>query len=281
MVLEPIASSQAVLTEEEKEVGIALIDIGGGTTDIAIFEENIIRYTAVFGIAGRQVTDDVRKVLGIVVSQAERIKREYGHCYEPSIMKDEVIMIPGISGRKPMEITKRHLCQIIQPRMEEIFEFALAEIRRSGYEHRLGAGIVITGGATLIRGADELAQKIFNLPVKIGYPSGISYMGLAPEVESPVYSTSVGLSLYGIDKNKSEFDAMEITTDASVMPKEKPQQVPHPQAAPAVAEPAKPIVNKEHAPADKQPAPAEADKTKTKGNKPSVLNQIKGWLQEL
>ncbi len=198
VVLEPLASSYSVLSEEEKEVGVALIDIGGGTTDIAIFEENIIRYTSVFAIAGKQVTDDVRKGLGIIHSQAERIKREYGHSFMPSILQDEVFMIPGIGGRSPMEVSKSSLCHILQARMEEIFEFANAEIRRSGYASRLGAGVVITGGATLLKGTDELAQEMFGLPVKVGIPAGISYTGLAPEVESPIYSTSVGLALYGL-----------------------------------------------------------------------------------
>jgi len=213
LVLEPLASSKAILSSEEKEVGVALIDIGGGTSDIAIFEENIIRYTSVFAIAGKQVTDDIRKVLGIVVSQAERIKRDYGHCYVPGIMKDEVIMIPGISGRKPLEISKIDLCRIIQPRMEEIFEFAYAEIKKSGFDNRLGAGVVITGGNTLIRGIDELASAVFDKPVKIGYPSGITYSGLAPEVESPVYSTAVGLAVYGLDDEEDDTDTIEIKKD--------------------------------------------------------------------
>ncbi|MFW6232958.1 MAG: cell division protein FtsA, partial [Bacteroidota bacterium] len=201
IVLEPIASSHSVLTSEEKEVGVALVDIGGGTTDVAIFEENIIRYTSVIGIGGRQVTDDIRKGLGVIVNQAEKVKREFGHSHESSILRDDVFMIPGIGGRKPMEIRKSELCRIIQPRMEEIFEFAMAEIRRSGFDQRLGAGVVITGGTTLLQGTDELAQEVYQMPVKIGIPSGITYSGLAPEVESPIYATSVGLALYGM-RNK-------------------------------------------------------------------------------
>lgn len=222
VVLEPLASSQAILTPEEKEVGVCLIDIGGGTTDIAIFEDNIIRFSAVFAIAGKQVTDDIRKVLGIVVSQAERIKREYGHCYMDSILKDDVIMIPGIAGRKPMEISKKQLCSIIQPRMEEIFEFAMAEIHRSGFENKLGAGVVITGGNSLIRGTDELASEIFGMPVKIGYPSGMTYTGLATEVESPVYSTSVGLAIQGLDKEDAE--EIEKIDDSSIDLKAEPNK---------------------------------------------------------
>lgn len=199
VVLEPIASSRALLTDEEKEVGVALIDIGGGTTDIAIFEENVIRFTSIFGIAGKHVTDDIRKGLGIIANQAERIKREYGYCYLPSIAKDEVFMIPGIGGRQPMEVSKSNLCRIIQPRMEELFEFALVELRNSGFADRLGAGVVVTGGTCLLKGTEDLAREVFGMPVKLGIPSGISYSGLAPEVESPVYSTGVGLSLFGID----------------------------------------------------------------------------------
>lgn len=202
IVLEPLASSGAVLTKDEKEVGVALVDIGGGTTDIAIFEEHIIRHASVFGLAGRQVTDDVRKGLGVIVSQAEKVKREYGHSFLPSILKNDVFMIPGIGGRRPMEIRKTDLCEIIQPRMEEIFEFALAEIEKSGYASRLGAGVVITGGTTLLRGTEELAHEIFKMPVKIGIPDGITYSGLAPEIESPIYSTVTGLAIYGLEKER-------------------------------------------------------------------------------
>ncbi len=265
IVLEPLACSQAILTPEEKEVGVALIDIGGGTTDIAIFEENIIRYTAVFGVAGKQVTDDVRKVLGVVVSQAERIKREYGHCFEDSIMKDDVIMIPGIAGRKPMEISKTQLCKIVQPRVEEIFEFALAEIRKSGFEHKLGAGIVLTGGNTLIRGIDELAAAIFNMPVKIGYPSGITYTGLAPEVESPVYSTAVGLAIYGLEGDAGTVEQVDHTLVEKAKEPEKPKK----KIDFFSKETDKTAESSKEKPAD------EEDK------KPSVLKKIKGFFEEL
>ncbi len=120
-----------------------------------------------------------------------------------TIHKDEVFMIPGIGGRKPMEVTKSYLCRIIQPRLEEILEFAFSEIKRSGYAGSLGAGVVITGGTALIRGVEELATEIFSMPVKIGMPKGISYTGLVPEITSPVYSTAVGLALYGIDSNEN------------------------------------------------------------------------------
>ncbi len=204
IVLEPLASSYAILEDDEKEVGVALIDIGGGTTDIAIFEENVIRFTSIFAVAGRQVTDDIRKGLGIVAVEAERLKKEYGHACLESIHNDELFMIPGVGGRRPREISKSDFAKIIQPRMEEIFEIALSEIRRSGYAGSLGAGVVITGGTALLKGTEELAQKVFGMPVKIGIPSGITYSGLGPEVENPIYSTAVGLALYGLKDKKTK-----------------------------------------------------------------------------
>lgn len=199
IVLEPLGSSYAVLDEDEREVGVGLIDIGGGTTDIAVFEDGTIRHTSVIGIAGQMVTNDIRKGLGIIGEQAERIKRDYGYAYGAMILNDESFMIPGIGGRKPMEISKSMLARIIQPRMEEILEFALAEIQRSGYLRHLSAGVVLTGGGSLLRGSAELAQEVLGMPVKIGIPSGFSGGALAPEVESPIYSTGVGLVLRSLD----------------------------------------------------------------------------------
>ncbi len=203
VILEPIASSKSVLLEAEKEIGVAIVDIGGGTTDLAIFHEGIYKFTSVFALAGKHVTDDVRTVLGIVNSQAEKIKRDYGYCYQNSIMKDDVFMVPGIGGRKPMEIKKSQLCEIIEPRMRELFEFALAEIHRSGFADKLGAGVVVTGGTTLLNGTEDLAREVFGMPVKIGIPTNLTYSGLAPEVGSPIYATSVGLALNSIDELKS------------------------------------------------------------------------------
>jgi len=200
VVLQPLASSYAVLEPEEKEVGVALVDIGGGTTDIAVFEEGVVRYTAVFGIAGRQITDDIRRGLGIIAAQAEEIKQRYGHALAESILSDEVFMIPGIGGRKPMEVTKSLLCQIIQPRVEEILEFVMAEIHRAGYLQRLPAGVVLTGGTALLRGIEELAQRLFQMPVKIGFPSARG--GLAAEIAHPMYSTAVGLVLFALEQRK-------------------------------------------------------------------------------
>lgn len=206
VVLEPIASSISVLDEDEKEVGVALIDIGGGTTDIAIFREGILRFTSVIAVAGKKVTDDIQIGLGILKRDAEKIKKEFGHTYKAGIQREEYTMIQGINGREPRNINKQFLCDIIQPRMEEILEFASSEIERSGLIGFLGAGIVLTGGCSLIRGIDDLAADIFGMPIKIGSPSGITYSGLAPEVENPMYSTSVGLALYGLQDQSNNFN---------------------------------------------------------------------------
>ena len=197
MVLEPLASSYAVLDDEEKEVGIALIDVGGGTTDLAVFEERTIRHTAVIGIAGRKVTDDIRKGLGILNDQAERLKREQGCAYIPAVLNNDPIVLPGVGGRAPIEIDRRLLAQIIQPRMEEIFEIVALEIKRSGYSKHLSGGAVLTGGGALIRGTAELARDTLGMPVKIGIPAGFSG-GLVREIENPAYSTAVGLVYYGL-----------------------------------------------------------------------------------
>ncbi len=205
LVLEPLASSRAILTDEEKDVGVAMVDVGGGTTDIAIFKDNIFRFTSIFGIAGQQVTEDIRTALNIVASQAEELKKNHGHTFLNSIIKqDAEIMVPGISGRKPTEINKGSLCFIIQPRMQEIFEFTKLEIEKSGLSGYLGAGVVITGGAVQLQGSEELCDFILQKPVKLGMPSDISMAGLITTVNSPVFSTCVGLALWGLDSNVKE-----------------------------------------------------------------------------
>ncbi|MFH0988714.1 MAG: cell division protein FtsA [bacterium] len=213
MVLEPLASSYAVLDDEEKEIGVALLDIGGGTTDLAVFEERTIRHTAVIGIAGKKVTDDIRKGLGILTDQAERIKQEHGFTYMPALMHNELIILPGIGGRAPLEIDKRLLCQIIQPRMEEILEIASMEIKRSGYSKHLSAGVVLTGGGSLIKGTADLAKEVLGMPVKIGIPSGFG-AGLIHEIENPIYATGVGLVMH-------ELRHKERSSITSAMPESK------------------------------------------------------------
>jgi cell division protein FtsA len=197
MVLEPLASSYAVLDEEEKEVGVALLDIGGGTTDLAVFEDRTIRHTAVIPIAGNQVTNDIRKGLGILTEQAEKLKKEAGFAYFPAILDNEPIVLPGIGGRDPLRVDKTLLCQVIQPRMEEILEIAAMEIKRSGYSKHLSAGVVLTGGGSLIKGTAELAREVLGMPAKIGIPTGFN-AGLVKEIENPIYATGVGLVIHGL-----------------------------------------------------------------------------------
>ncbi len=197
MVLEPLASSYSVLDDDEKEVGIALLDIGGGTTDLAVFEERTIRHTAVIGVAGKKVTDDIRKGLGVLQEQAERLKRDHGCAYMPGVTSDDPISIPAVGGRPPIVIDKRTLTHIIQARMEEILEIAGLEIKRSGYAKHLSGGVVLTGGGALINGTAELARDVLGLPVKIGFPTGFSG-GLVREIENPAYATAVGLVIHAL-----------------------------------------------------------------------------------
>ncbi|RMF52407.1 MAG: cell division protein FtsA, partial [Bacteroidetes bacterium] len=197
LVLEPLGSSFAVLHPDEKEVGVALIDIGGGTTDIAVFEDNTIRHTAVIAIAGNQVTDDIRKGLGVMRDQAERLKCDFGTAIVDLVDEDERIRIPGIGGRPDKTIGRSTLAQIIQPRMEEILEIAAIEIKRSGYMRHLSAGVVITGGGSLIPGTAELATEVLGMETRVGRPMGVAG-GLVEEVSDPKFATAVGLVLYGL-----------------------------------------------------------------------------------
>jgi len=210
VILEPIASSRAVLENDEKEVGVALIDIGGGTTDIAVFKDSVIRHTAIISLGGQKITSDISEGLGILHHQAERLKRDFGHATVESILNEETIMIPGIGGRNPMEVNKSLLARIIGPRLEEIFELCFEELRKSGYIHRLPAGIVLTGGSALLDGADDLAVRIFGMPVKLGIPNGTTFGGFGADIEHPMFSTAVGLLLQNEQSPIKEKQTKEI-----------------------------------------------------------------------
>ncbi|WP_421773856.1 cell division protein FtsA [Gracilimonas sp.] len=197
IILEPLASSYSVLDEEEKEAGVVLVDIGGGTTDVAIFQDNTIRHTAVIAIAGQKVTDDIRLGLSVLDDQAETLKRKHGESYADLIEEDEVITVPGIAGRPPKEITKSILAKIVQARMEEILEIVGIEIKRSGYADSMSAGVVITGGGSLVKNVCPLANEILGLDAKVGIPLGITG-GLKEEVNSPIYATGVGLVMHAL-----------------------------------------------------------------------------------
>lgn len=197
LVLEPLASSYAVLHPDEKEVGVALIDIGGGTTDLAVFEDSTIRHTAVIGVAGNKVTDDIRRGLGVMRDQAEQLKCRFGMALADLVRAEEEITIPGLGGRPEKSIGRSTLAQIIQPRMEEILEIAAIEIKRSGYARHLAAGIVLTGGGSLIPGTAELASEVLGMETRVGTPMGLAG-GLVREVSDPKFATAVGLVLYGL-----------------------------------------------------------------------------------
>jgi cell division protein FtsA len=194
LVLEQLAASEAVLSNDEKALGTALIDIGGGTTDIAVFSEGSIKHTAVIPVGGQYVTSDIATGLRTPVAEAERIKIKYGCAYMPLIPKDEFIEVPSVGGREPREVSRQILGRIIEPRMDEILKMVQKEINRSGCEDILAAGVVLTGGGSILEGTPELAEQIFNMPVRRGLPMDIG--GLSEMVNSPAYATGVGLALF-------------------------------------------------------------------------------------
>ncbi len=195
IVLEQLASSEAVLSAEEKELGVALVDIGGGTTDIAIFIDGAIKHTSVLSLGGNQMTNDIAVGLRTPMAEAEKIKQKYGCCLSSLVGKDETIEVPSVGGRKPRVLSRQLLAEILEPRVQEIFDLVNRELIKSGYEDSIASGVVITGGSTILEGMPELAEQVFNLPVRRGVPANIG--GLIDVVNSPVYATGVGLVVYG------------------------------------------------------------------------------------
>ena len=195
IVLEQLASSEAVLSADEKELGVALVDIGGGTTDIAIFVDGAIKHTSVLSLGGNHLTNDIAVGLRTPMAEAEKIKQKYGCCLASLVGKEETIEVPSVGGRKPRVLSRQLLAEILEPRVEEIFTLVNREIVRSGFEEVIASGVVITGGSTILEGMPELAEQIFNLPVRRGVPQNIG--GLMDVVNSPVYATGVGLVIYG------------------------------------------------------------------------------------
>ncbi len=198
IVLESLASSKAVLTEEERELGVALVDLGGGTTDIAVFSDSTIKHTGVLALGGQNLTNDIAFGLRAPMAAAERIKIRHGCAMVDLVEQDEIIEVPSVGGREPRRLSRRLLAEICQPRMEEVLELVDQELTRSGCKSLIGAGIVLTGGSALIDGCQELGEQIFNLPTRIGYPRNVG--GLKDVVNSPKYATAVGLLCYGAEK---------------------------------------------------------------------------------
>ncbi len=195
IVLEQLASCNSVLTDDEKELGVCLIDIGGGTTDIAIFAEGAIKHTAVIPIAGDQVTNDIAVALRTPTLNAEDIKRKYACALTQLANVDEVIEVPSIGDRAPRKISTQNLAEIIEPRYEELMLLVQSELRRSGFEELIAAGIVLTGGSSKVMGLIDLAEEIFHMPVRMGGPQNVT--GLTEVVKNPIHSTGVGLLMYG------------------------------------------------------------------------------------
>ncbi len=195
IVLEQLASSYAVLSADEKELGVAMVDIGGGTTDIAIYLDGAIKHTSVLSLGGNHLTNDIAVGLRTPMAEAEKIKKQYGCCLTSMVGKDESIEVPSVGGREPRVLSRQLLAEILEPRVEEIFTLVNREIIRSGYEDFIASGVVITGGTSILPGMPEMAEQIFNLPVRRGLPQDIG--GLTDVVNSPIFATGVGLVKYG------------------------------------------------------------------------------------
>ena len=206
VILEQLASSYAVLTEDEKELGICLVDIGGGTTDIAVFTDGAIHHTAVIPIAGDQVTNDIAVALRTPTQHAEDIKVQYACALTQLANPEETIDVPSVGERPSRRLSRQTLAEVVEPRYEELFTLIQTELRRSGFEDLIAAGIVLTGGSSKMEGVVELAEEIFHMPVRIGIPQHVS--GLADVVKNPIYSTGVGLLLFGRKQMQEGFSPL-------------------------------------------------------------------------
>ena len=195
LILQPLASSLAVLTEDEKELGVCLVDIGGGTTDIAVFKQGAIRHTAVVPIAGDQMTNDVAVAFRTPTQSAEDIKIKHGCALRQLADPREIVEVPGVDGRDPRQLSVQTLAEVLEPRVVELYEMVLNELRRSGMEDMIASGIVITGGSAMMRGMVELGEEVFHMPVRLGMPRYVG--GLSEVVSNPRYATAVGLVLMG------------------------------------------------------------------------------------
>lgn len=209
VTLEPIASAASVLNEEEREAGVVLVDIGGGTTDITIFKDGIIRHTCVIPFGGNVITKDIREGCTVMTEQAEKLKVKFGSAMTDEITDNKIITIPGFRGKEHKEISEKNLARIIQARVEEIFDYVLWEIRRSGYENKMIAGMVLTGGGSLLKHIDLLAEYHTGLPTRVGQPIEHLAHGYSSQLASPVYSTAVGLLKHTIDNLASSTSYVE------------------------------------------------------------------------
>ncbi|WP_150278137.1 cell division protein FtsA [Halopseudomonas salina] len=215
VILEQLASSYAVLTDDEKELGVCMVDIGGGTTDIAIFTEGAIRHTAVIPIAGDQVTNDIAMALRTPTQYAEEIKIRYACALAKLAGPEETIKVPSVGERPPRDLSRQALAEVVEPRYDELFTLIQAELRRSGFEDMIPAGIVLTGGTSKMEGAVELAEEIFHMPVRLGVPQ--EFKGLTDVVRNPIYATSVGLLHYGNRHNAAAASSSETSKESALV----------------------------------------------------------------
>ena len=215
IILEPLASAESVLSDEEKEAGVALVDIGGGTTDIAIFHEGIIRHTAVIPFGGNVITDDIKEGTTIMKRQAELLKQKYGTAFASKSQENEIVCIPGLRGREPKEISVKNLSNIIQARMEEIIEHIHFEIKNSGYEKKLIGGVVITGGGSQLKYLPRLFEFVTGMNSRVGYPNEHVGKGIQEDITSPLFATGIGLVMKGYDAQRPEPKVQEIKRDTS------------------------------------------------------------------
>lgn len=209
LILEPIASAESVLSEDEKEAGVVLVDIGGGTSDIAIFHENVIRHTAVVPLGGNIITEDIKQGCSIVKKNAEELKVKFGSALAVENREEEIVTIPGLPGRQPKEISMKNLASIIQARMEEIVEYIYFEIKNSGYEKKLFGGIVLTGGGALLKHIAQLVEFKTGMDTRIGYPNEHLANDVSADIASPMYSTGIGLVIVGIDRYEKEKEKLK------------------------------------------------------------------------
>ncbi|MEY3882752.1 MAG: hypothetical protein RIS87_415 [Pseudomonadota bacterium] len=220
LILQPLASSLAVLTEDEKELGVCLVDIGGGTTDIAVFKQGAIRHTAVVPIAGDQMTNDVAVAFRTPTQSAEDIKIKHGCALRQLADPREVVEVPGVDGREPRQLSVQTLAEVLEPRVVELYEMVLNELRRSGMEEMIASGVVITGGSAMMRGMVELGEEIFHMPVRMGLPRYVG--GLSEVVSNPRYATGVGLVLMGKQQLERHLNGqLEVNSFARMLEKMK------------------------------------------------------------
>jgi cell division protein FtsA len=203
VVLEPLASAAAVLEPDEKELGVVVIDIGGGTTDLALFRDGAVWHTAILPLGGDHITNDVAVGLRTPLAEAEDLKKRYGCALTALVPAEETVDVPSVGGRKPRQLSRQVLSEIIQPRVEEIFTLVARELARAGFQDAATAGVVVTGGTSIMEGVPELAEQVFDLPVRRGMPGRVrergepTVTGLVDVVRSPIYATAVGLALHG------------------------------------------------------------------------------------